>query len=86
MQSFTSRQNGPGWQGAGVGPARGKSRKAFNIWDALGLDGIRHHESQQSTSQHGFDILCFLAFLDDLSIFSLLYCREEALSEGDNKY
>lgn len=85
MQSFTSRQNGPGWQGAGVGPARGKSRKAFNIWDALGLDGIRHHESQHPHLNMAL-IFCFLAFLDDLSIFSLLYYREEALSEGDNKY
>ena len=64
-------QHGLGKKEAGVRPASGESRKAFKIW-GLGID-VHHHESQQYTFQHGFDFLYFLAFINELKFFRLLY-------------
>jgi len=40
---------------------------------SLGIDVLNHHGSQQYISQQGFDILYFLAFINDGKFFSLLY-------------
>lgn len=55
-----------GWVGKGLrGPAWDESRKANSRFGSLGTDVLNHYGSQQYISQHGFEILYLLAFINE---------------------